>query len=61
MSDETCENLSDNRFGGSPIFECSKCGYGYRDIYLLDEGNMPFIPHYCPNCGRKVANWELIR
>ena len=37
------------------IFQCEKCGYGFDDIFLIDERNYDIMPHYCPNCGRKVV------
>lgn len=36
------------------IFKCSECGYGIMDIYILDEGDYPIEPRYCPNCGAAV-------
>ena len=39
------------------IFQCAECGYGFDDIFLIDECNYPIVPKYCPNCGRAVK-WE---
>ena len=40
--------------GKARIFQCEKCGYGFDDIFLIDEHNYDIEPNYCPNCGRSV-------
>ena len=40
--------------GEARIFKCEKCGYGFDDIFLIDERNYDMEPNYCPNCGRSV-------
>lgn len=35
-------------------FQCSVCGYGFDDIFLLDESDEMMEPNYCAHCGAKM-------
>lgn len=40
--------------GNARWFECSVCGYGFNDIFLLDEADDMLEPNYCAHCGAKM-------
>lgn len=40
--------------GRARWFECSVCGYGFNDIFLLDESDDMLEPKYCGHCGAKM-------
>ena len=60
---ETCKDASDSAKHADVAFECSECGcwvaydeYWETYIYVRSDGQaVHIIPHYCPNCGRRVV------
>lgn len=53
----TCHNMS----GSKDVFQCSecKCKAELTEDICNEYGetcSVPFIPSFCPNCGRKVVN-----
>lgn len=40
--------------GKARWFQCSVCGYGFDDIFLLDESDDMMEPKYCAHCGAKM-------
>ena len=40
--------------GKARWFQCSVCGYGFDDVYLLDESPEYMEPNYCAHCGEKM-------
>lgn len=47
-----CKNTGECRW-----FHCSKCGFGFGDIYINEESkyDAEHQPNFCPNCGRRCV------
>ena len=70
MNENECKNIYDGAFVDG--FVCSECGFhieGFTEVesdhfeytdgvlYIDDDYKECYIK-YCPNCGRKVVNWN---
>lgn len=51
---EAVEVVHGYNTGKARWFQCSECGYGFNDIFLLDESEEMLEPKYCAYCGAKM-------